>query len=80
MSRTTLAGTLAGSLLALFGFLGAGPIEWPRAAVLIAGCAAIAALGIFAHDGAPSPPASPASPPKPVEVEAPIADAPKGEP
>lgn len=37
-------------LLALFAFLGPEPISWPRAAVLVAGCFAIAALGIFARD------------------------------
>ena len=58
MSRTTIAGLSGGSLLALFAFLGPEPIGWPRAVVLVAGCLALAALGIFAHEGpaAPAPP------------------------
>lgn len=70
--KTTVAGTAAASLLALFGFLGSEPITWPRAAVLIAGCVSLAALGIFAQSGPPAPPpptlpatASPASPSRP---------------
>ncbi len=62
--RTTLAGTLAASLLALFGFLGSEPVSWPRAAVLIAGCVSLAALGIFAQSGPPAPPAP--APPQPL--------------
>ena len=68
--KTTLAGTFAASLLAVFGFLGSEPVSWPRAAVLIAGCISIAALGIFARDGGTPAPfpgvvAPPASPSKP---------------
>lgn len=48
--QTSLAGGAAALLLALFAFLGPEPISWPRAAVLVAGCFAIAALGIFARD------------------------------
>lgn len=54
MSPTTLAGSSAAILLALFAFLGPEPVSWPRAAVLIAGCCAVAALGIFAHDHRPA--------------------------
>lgn len=50
MSKTTVAGGAAAGLLALFGFLGPEPITWPRAAVLISGCAALAAMAIFTQD------------------------------
>lgn len=66
MSRTTIAGLSGGSLLALFAFLGPEPIGWPRAAVLVAGCIALAALGIFAHEGPPVVPAAEA--PRAVDV------------
>lgn len=52
--RTSLAGGAGALLLGLFAFLGPEPISWPRAAVLIAACGAIAALGIFAPDHRPA--------------------------
>jgi len=61
--KTTLAGTLAASLLAVFAFLGTEPVSWPRAAVLIAGCVSLAALGIFAQSGPPAPSTKPAPAP-----------------
>ena len=65
--QTSLAGGAAALLLALFAFLGPEPISWPRAAVLVAGCFAIAALGIFARDASrtadpPNPDRSPVGP------------------
>lgn len=54
--RTTVAGSLAASLLAVFAFLGNEPVSWPRAAVLIAGRVSLAALGIFAQSGPPAKP------------------------
>jgi peptidoglycan/LPS O-acetylase OafA/YrhL len=74
MSRTTIAGLAAGPLLALFGFLGAEPVSWPRAVVLVAGCAAVVALGYFARDHGPvatPDPALPASTTKRPEADAP---------
>lgn len=72
--QTSLAGGAAALLLALFAFLGPEPISWPRAAVLVAGCFAIAALGIFARDArstpAQSPPAAVAAPAPPARPEA----------
>lgn len=71
--RTTVAGSLAASLLAVFAFLGAEPVSWPRAAVLIAGCLSLAALGIFAHDHRPAPTqAPPAALPAKDEEPAPV--------
>lgn len=47
--RTAGAAGVGGLLLGIFAFLGPEPISWPRAAVLIAACFAIAAVGIFSH-------------------------------
>lgn len=76
--RTTVAGSLAASLLAVFAFLGNEPVSWPRAAVLIAGCVSLAALGIFAQSGPPSTPPPPTLPPAapPATPSRPEADAP----
>lgn len=60
--KTTVAGTAAASLLALFGFLGAEPVSWPRSAALIAGCIALALLGIFAQSSPAKPAPSPQQP------------------
>jgi hypothetical protein len=69
--KTTVAGTAAASLLALFGFLGSEPITWPRAAVLIAGCVSLAALGIFAQSSPPAKPAPSPSQPLPAVLAPP---------
>ena len=69
--KTTVAGTLAASLLAVFAFLGAEPVSWPRAAVLIAGCVSLAALGIFAQSGPPAKPAPAAPQPLPAVLAPP---------
>jgi len=47
--RTAGAAGIGGLLLGIFTFIGPEPISWPRAAVLIAACFAIAAVGIFSH-------------------------------
>ena len=70
--RTAGAAGIGGLLLGIFTFIGPEPISWPRAAVLIAACFAIAAVGIFSH----GPPVAPQPLPGVGKVDPPEPDVP----